>query len=259
MEEINICIPAQRQQQILEYLQSHKSITIRKAAEIFMVSEATVRRDLDELASTGKIERTHGGAVLHTGTGFEWQHAEKMQEMIPEKKRIAIAAKKLIEDGDSLFLDTGTTTYLLAEELKEKKRLTVVTNNLDIAYTTELDATLTMIITGGIRRDGYSSLVGDIAADLVRKLYVDVSFIGADAVSVGNGVFNTNFNEIGIKKSGIESGKRKVLLADSSKFSRKALAKICDLQEFDIIITDSGIDEAQLKILKEKIARVIIV
>jgi transcriptional regulator, deoR family len=259
MEEINICIPAQRQQQILEYLQSHKSITIRKAAEIFMVSEATVRRDLDELASTGKIERTHGGAVLHTGTGFEWQHAEKMQEMIPEKKRIAIAAKKLIEDGDSLFLDTGTTTYLLAEELKEKKRLTVVTNNLDIAYTTELDATSTMIITGGIRRDGYSSLVGDIAADLVRKLYVDVSFIGADAVSVGNGVFNTNFNEIGIKKSGIESGKRKVLLADSSKFSRKALAKICDLQEFDIIITDSGIDEAQLKILKEKIARVIIV
>ena len=259
MEEINICIPAQRQQQILEYLQSHKSITIRKAAEIFMVSEATVRRDLDELASTGKIERTHGGAVLHTGTGFEWQHAEKMQEMIPEKKRIAIAAKKLIEDGDSLFLDTGTTTYLLAEELKEKKRLTVVTNNLDIAYTTELDATSTMIITGGIRRDGYSSLVGDIAADLVRKLYVDVSFIGADAVSVGNGVFNTNFNEIGIKKSGIESGKRKVLLADSSKFSRKALAKICDLQEFDIFITDSGIDEAQLKILKEKIARVIIV
>ena len=259
MEEINICIPAQRQQQILEYLQSQKSITIRKAAEIFMVSEATIRRDLDELASTGKIERTHGGAVLHTGTGFEWQHAEKMQEMIPEKKRIAIAAKKLIEDGDSLFLDTGTTTYLLAEELKEKKRLTVVTNNLDIAYTTELDATSTMIITGGIRRDGYSSLVGDIAADLVRKLYVDVSFIGADAVSVGNGVFNTNFNEIGIKKSGIESGKRKVLLADSSKFSRKALAKICDLQEFDIIITDSGIDEAQLRILKEKIARVIIV
>ena len=255
MEEINICIPAQRQQQILEYLQSKKSITIRKAAEIFMVSEATVRRDLDELASTGKIERTHGGAVIHTGTGFEWQHAEKMQEMIPEKKRIAIAAKKLIEDGDSLFLDTGTTTYLLAEELKEKKRLTVVTNNLDIAYTTELDATSTMIITGGIRRDGYSSLVGDIAADLVRKLYVDVSFIGADAVSVGNGVFN----EIGIKKSGIESGKRKVLLADSSKFSRKALAKICDLQEFDIIITDSGIDEAQLRILKEKIARVIIV
>ena len=179
--------------------------------------------------------------------------------MIPEKKRIAIAAKKLIEDGDSLFLDTGTTTYLLAEELKEKKRLTVVTNNLDIAYTTELDATSTMIITGGIRRDGYSSLVGDIAADLVRKLYVDVSFIGADAVSVGNGVFNTNFNEIGIKKSGIESGKRKVLLADSSKFSRKALAKICDLQEFDIIITDSGIDEAQLKILKEKITRVIVV
>lgn len=259
MEEINICIPAQRQQQILEYLQSKKSITIRKAAEIFMVSEATVRRDLDELASTGKIERTHGGAVIHTGTGFEWQHAEKMQEMIPEKKRIAIAAKKLIEDGDSLFLDTGTTTYLLAEELKEKKRLTVVTNNLDIAYTTELDATSTMIITGGIRRDGYSSLVGDIAADLVRKLYVDVSFIGADAVSVGNGVFNTNFNEIGIKKSGIESGKRKVLLADSSKFSRKALAKICDLQEFDIIITDSGIDEAQLKILKEKITRVIVV
>ena len=126
----------------------------------------------------------------------------------------------------------------MGQQLEGIKKLTVVTNNLDIASTVKLDNSSTMIVTGGVRRDGYSVLIGDIAEELVRKLYVDIAFVGADAVNSKSGVYNSNFMEIGIKKSMIASGKRTVLLADHSKFKQKALAKICDIEEFDTIITD---------------------
>lgn len=245
-------IPAQRQRIITEYLENNQSITIKKAAGLCGVSEATARRDIDELANSGSVERTHGGAVIHRGTGFEEYHSEKMKVMIPEKTRIAKEAVKLIKEGDSIFLDSGTTTFMLAQQLHSIKKLTVITNNLDIAYTTKLDTSSTMIVTGGIRRDGFSVLVGDIAEEFIRRLYVDISFVGADAINVKSGIFNSNFMEIGIKKSMIASGKKAVLLADSSKFAQKALAKVCNIEDFDAVITDKGLDSETAKYIKAK-------
>lgn len=259
MTQTNNSIPAGRQQKIMDFLASNDSISIKEAAELCRVSEATARRDLDEMALTGLLERTHGGAVLHRGTGFEFFHAEKMNVMIPEKKKIAKAAAELVRDGDSIFLDSGTTAYILAECLINIKRLTIVTNNLDIAYAAKLDPTSTMIVTGGVRRDGYSVLVGDIGEEFIKKLYVDIAFLGADAINVENGVFNSNFVEIGIKKSILNSGKKKVLIADHSKFSQKALTKVCNIEDFDCIITDAGIEEEKQKILEEKVPRLIVV
>ena len=259
MTQFTTSIPAQRQQQISDYLKSKFSISIKEASELCNVSEATARRDLDDMAAAGLLERTHGGAVLHKGTGFEEYHDEKMKAMIPEKTRIAREAVRLIKDGDSIFLDSGTNTLLLGQQLEGIKKLTVVTNNLDIASTVKLDNSSTMIVTGGVRRDGYSVLIGDIAEELVRKLYVDIAFVGADAVNSKSGVYNSNFMEIGIKKSMIASGKRTVLLADHSKFKQKALAKICDIEEFDTIITDSGIEKETREYLDKKIPHLIVV
>lgn len=259
MTQTTNSIPAQRQQLIADYLTAQFSITIKEAAELCNVSEATARRDIDELAAAGLLERTHGGAVLHKGTGVEEMHAEKMKVMIPEKTRIAKEAAKLIKDGDSIFLDSGTTTLMLAQQLQGFQKLTVVTNNLDIAGTTKLDTSSTMIVTGGIRRDGYSVLVGHIAEELVQKLCVDIIFLGADAISPRNGVFNTNFMEIGIKKSIVASGRKRVLISDHSKFEQKALAKVCDIEEFDTIITDDGIDSSTREILEKKIPNLIVV
>lgn len=115
MTQFTTSIPAQRQQQISDYLKSKFSISIKEASELCNVSEATARRDLDDMAAAGLLERTHGGAVLHKGTGFEEYHDEKMKAMIPEKTRIAREAVKLIKDGDSIFLDSGTTTLLLGQ------------------------------------------------------------------------------------------------------------------------------------------------
>ena len=182
-----------------------------------------------------------------------------MKIMIPEKTRIAKEAAKLVKEGDSLFIDSGTTTFLLAQQLQNIKKLTVITNNLDIAYTTKLDTSSTMIVTGGIRRDGFSVLVGDIAEEFIKRLYVDIAFVGADAASVEHGVFNSNFMEIGIKQSMASSGKKVVLLADHSKFGQKALAKVCDWDKFDAVITDSGIDAETAKSMRTKVRQLILV
>lgn len=259
MEQATISIPAQRQQLITDFLVAKYSITIKQAAELCSVSEATARRDIDEMANAGLVERTHGGAVLHRSTGFEEFHSEKMKVMIPEKTRIAKEAARLIKDGDCIFLDSGSTTFLLGQQLQNFKKLTVITNNLDVAYMTKLDTSSTMIVTGGVRRDGYSVLIGDIAEELIEKLYVDIAFLGADAISAKSGIYNSNFMEIGIKKSIISSGRKKVLLADHSKFKQKALAKVCDIDVFDTIITDNGLDSETIEYIKTKVQNFIVV
>ena len=259
MVQTNNSIPAGRQQRIMDFLSVNDSISIKEAAELCNVSEATARRDLDDMALTDLVERTHGGAILHRGTGFEAIHSEKQTVMIPEKKKIAKAAAELVRDGDSIFLDSGTTACVLPEQLSTVKRLTIVTNNLDIAYAAKMDPSSTMIVTGGFRRDGYNVLVGDIGEEFIKKLYVDIAFLGADAVNVEKGVFNSNFLEIGIKKSILNCGKKRVMISDCSKFSKKALAKVCDIEDFDCIITDEGIGEEKRKVLEEKIPRLIVV
>ncbi|MDO5344807.1 MAG: DeoR/GlpR family DNA-binding transcription regulator [Lachnospiraceae bacterium] len=259
MDQTNSSIPAQRQQIIMEYLMEKSSISIREAADLCHVSDATARRDLDDMAVQGLIERTHGGAVVERGTGLEKNHAEKMKIMIPEKTRIAMEAAKMICDGNSIFLDSGTTTFLLAKQLQGFKNLTVVTHNLDVAYRIKLDQTSTLILTGGIRRDGYNVLIGEIAEDLVNQLSVDIVFMGADAINAKYGVFNSSFLELGIKRSCLSSGKQKVLISDHTKFNRKALTKVCNIEEFDTVITDEGIDDESRQILETKIKKLIIV
>ena len=251
MGQITNTIPAKRQQNIMEYLSVNRSITIKEAASLCQVSEATARRDLDDLSVQGLLERTHGGAVLEKGTALEMVHAEKMKVMIPEKTRIAKEAAKLIKNGCSIFLDSGTTTLLLAGLLSPFKNLTVVTHNLDIAYHIKLDKSSSLIVTGGIRRDDYGVLIGSIAEELVNKLRVDLAFLGADGVIPGSGVYNSNFLEIGIKRSIIHCGESRILLADHTKFKQRALTKVCDIEEFDMVITDQGLDEETAGLLKE--------
>lgn len=253
-----VAIPAQRQQAISSFLAERMSITIQEAAELCKVSEATARRDLDSMAADGLLERTHGGAVLHRGTGFEELHSEKLKIMVPQKTKIALSAAEIIKNGDSIYLDSGTTTYLLAEQLASLKHITVVTNNLDIAYFCKLDSTSTMIVTGGMRREGYSILVGDLAQNLIKNLCVDYAFVGVDAIDVNSGVFCSNFSEIGVKTDMLHAGKKTVIMADSSKFKKKALAKLCDLSDIDILITDDGIGNEEREILRERVGQLII-
>ncbi len=258
MDIIKIPIPAQRQQKIGFLINERLSVTIKEVADICGVSEATARRDLDDMAAKGLLERTHGGAVIHRGTGFEEHHSEKMKIMIPEKTRIAAAAANLLKDGDSILLDSGTSTYLLADMLHSFKHITVITNNMDIAYSAKLDSTSTMIVTGGIRREGYSILAGELTQNLIDTICVDYSFVGVDSINITSGIYCSNFIEIGVKKCMVNAGKKVVVLADSSKFHKESLAKLCSLDKIDIIITDDGLSDEERRVLEEQVERVII-
>ncbi len=252
VEQSTNIIPAKRHQLITEYLITKRNISIKEAADLCGVSEATARRDLDGLASEGIVERTHGGAVINKGTGYEEIHEEKMKVMMPEKRQIAEAALKFIKDGSSIFLDSGTTTLALSEYLHKFKNLTVFTNNLDIAYKMKLNKSSSLVVTGGLRRDEYSILIGDITREMIDKIKVDICFLGADAINPTEGMFNSTLMEVGVKKSIIRCGEIKILLTDHTKFSKRALAKVCDPEEFDIIITDKGIEEETREIIKNK-------
>ena len=252
-------IPAKRQQLILNYLTENHSITIKEAASICNVSEATARRDIDDMAMDFILERTHGGAVLSKATVFEAINAEKMKLMVPEKIAIAKEATKYITDGSSIFLDSGTTTFFLAQELFVFKNLTVITNNLDIVHKVKLDSSSSLIATGGLRRDEYSVLLGNIAEETVSKLCADISFLGADAISPELGIYNSNIMEIGIKKQILECGRKKILLTDHSKFGQRALAKICELKEFDVVITDKNLNIEVKDAVEKSISNLIIV
>jgi DeoR family fructose operon transcriptional repressor len=248
-----------RQRKILDWINEKGSAQIRELSGVHGVSEATIRRDFDELSRAGLVERVHGGAVRMTGTTYERVHSEKMSLMLAEKLRIASYAASTVDDGDSLFLDSGTTTYFIAQELTRHKNLTILTNNLDIVQSVQFDPTVSLIVTGGIRRDQYSVLTGSITEQIIRNFCVDKAFMGCDAIDVKQGIFNTNFLEVGVKQCITRCGKKTILVTDSSKFHHKALAKVCDLQQIDMIITDNGLSNAAVQEIKKSVPHTVLV
>lgn len=159
-----------------------------------------------------------------------------------------------MHEGDTILLDSGTTTYYLASELSEIPNLTVITYDLFIGGNLALHPTSTMIVTGGIRRQGYNNvLLGSMVEDYVRNIRVDKAFLGADAIDVDFGISNTNVMEASIKRLLVQAGKQVILIGDHSKLGRMALIKVCDLTDIDGVIIDKAIDENSLHRMKEKV------
>ena len=242
--ERNAYIPAERQKKMMEYIELHTSAQIHELAQEFHVSEATVRRDLDELDQQGALRRTHGGAIKRDrSTSYEHMYAEKIDLMTDEKQRIAAYAAQLVHDGDTVMIDSGTTAFFIAQALAHHENLTLITNDLYIAYQTPIHPSSTLIVTGGTRRQGRQELVGTLTENFIRDTHVDIAFVGADGVDFAAGITNANFAEVGIKRLMIASAHRSVIVVDHSKFGRVALARICDLNEGGLILTDRGLDE----------------
>lgn len=248
-----------RQQAILAYINENGSAQIRDFGQSHGVSEATIRRDFDELARLSLVERVHGGAVRVNSTAFERVHSEKMDLMREEKLRIAAHAASMIENGDSIFLDSGTTTYFIARELAHHKDLIILTNNLDISQSVQFDPSVSLIVTGGIRRDQYSVLIGSIAEQCIQSFCVDKAFVGCDAIDPENGLYNTNFQEVGVKRCIVRCGKKTIMVTDSSKFYRKAFAKVCEFGEIDMIITDKELKENTYQSIKKRVPNTVCV
>lgn len=246
-------VPADRLRGVLFYINERESAKVDELAAHFAVSAATVRRDLDELARQGLVQRTHGGALtLRPQSAAERAFGEKLSLQQEEKIRIAAAAAREVREGDTVLLDSGTTAYQLALRLAEKKNLTIVTHDLYLAANIEFDASTTVVVTGGVKRASQNVLVGGMVEQFLSTLRGDVAFLTADAVSAVFGVSNANFFEAGIKRALVRAAKRVVLIADHTKTGKNAVVQVCGLDAVDLFITDDGLPGRERTALAEK-------
>jgi DeoR/GlpR family transcriptional regulator of sugar metabolism len=230
----------QRRREIVRQLYLTGYAEARELAEALGVDSSTIRRDLDQLARAGHVQRTHGGARLVAGA-VDLPYELKEREHLAAKAAIGAAGALLVADGDRVLLDSGSTTYELAKELRGRQDLTIVTNDLRIAQLVAGFPGVHLLVTGGELLRSTYTLVGDRAVEFVRELSVDHSFLGADAIDVASGITNTNTLEVPLKRAMIEVAGAAVVLADSSKFGQRALVRVAGIAEVDVVITDDGL------------------
>ena len=236
---------------IMEKLNKYGRVDVQEIAQELDVSTATIRRYFNELEKQGRLRRVHGGAVLSTvSTTFEYLYHAKVALRMDEKKRIAIQAAEEIQDGDAIFLDSGTTTYQIAMCLSDKKELTVITYDMSIATVLNNHPSIQVILTGGMVRQGYNVLVGSITENFIRNMMVDKVFLSADAIHTDFGISNANYVESGIKALLVKAGKKVILVADHTKFDKIAVSKFCSLSEIDMCITDNEISRSMAESIR---------
>ena len=233
-------LKSSRHKEIIKILKTNGSVEINKLCRIFNVAEMTIRRDLDELIQKGGFIRTHGGAILSEANvlsepPFDFRNKKSQQE----KKAIARAALDIIEDGQKIILDSGTTTYSVAKMIDNSKRLVIVSNAVNIVTELNLRSNISVISVGGSLRKNTLGCVGHFAEAMIRNFKADITFLGVGGISETGKVSGGSVVEVGVKQAMIESGKRVVVLADSSKIGHEEFALITNMQNVDLLITDS--------------------
>lgn len=232
----------ERKEQILRLLEERSKITVKELCGRFGVSPITVRNDLKELEAEGRLRRTHGGALPVMAEGqaaFEPLSREKETEHIEEKRRIAECAARFVEDGDTIVLDAGTTTLELAKRLTGRRRLTVITNDLQIAFFLESAADVRVVVTGGVVRRGLHCLTGPLAVSSLRGLNVDKAFMGANGFSAEKGCTTPDLGQAEVKAALMELAEEVFLLIDGSKIGKVSFSKFASVGDLDRIVTDA--------------------
>lgn len=238
--------PTDRRKWIEKQLSVHKKVDIEEMSKQLNVSTMTIRRDLNEMERDRKVIRTHGGAISVDSITEEVPYSLKKTKNVAEKKAIARKALSLVEKDMTILLDSGTTTFELAKLLKRKSSLTIVTNDIKIANEL-LDSSNEVIVTGGELQKGVGALYGTATQNMLEVIRADIFFLGAHAIDLHSGVMTPSFEKSLIKQLMIRAAEKTWVLADSSKFDRKAFSIVCDLEGLDGIITDQELASSLVK------------
>jgi DeoR/GlpR family transcriptional regulator of sugar metabolism len=251
----------QRQTFILERVREQGGVRVADLVRALGVSDMTVRRDLELLHERGLLEKVHGGAASIEGSSkFEPGFTIKSGMMESEKNSIAEAAAELVEPGTAIAISAGTTTFALARLLVDIPGLTVVTNSVPVADALYRDRRTdqTVILSGGVRTPS-DALVGPFAVEVIRSLHVDTVFMGVHGMDPRSGFTTPNILEAETNRALIDAGRRLVLMADHTKWGIIGISSIGRLDEADILITDSGLDPADVAQLAGRVQRLILV
>lgn len=239
-----------RSERILRALQQAGSITVEDLCSLLNVSIATVRRDLQELEDRGLLRRTHGGATIVEPLFYEpFRHDSSFRDQIElhadEKRRIAMAAADLIEDGDTISLTAGTTTTEVVRAMRHRSGITVVTNTVNVAMELSQRRDLEVIVTGGYLRGSWFSLVGPLAVQALEQVFANKIFIGVNGIDAERGLTCHNPDEAATNRVMVKQAKKRIAVADHSKLGVVATHRICGIDVVDVLVTDvEAADEA---------------
>lgn len=227
-----------RQPEILEMARQRGKVNVESLAAHFEVTVQTIRRDLKELANAGKLERVHGGAVLPSGvSNIVYEERRRLNEN--SKRRIARACAGAIPDGASVFLNIGTSTEAVARELRDHRNLLVVTNNMNVAAILSANPDCDIIVAGGSLRPEDGGLVGHLAVRSIEHFKFDVAVLGCSSLDGEGDMLDFDPQEVIVSQCALHRSRRRLVVADRSKFTRQAPIRICSLADIDALYTDS--------------------
>jgi DeoR family transcriptional regulator of aga operon len=229
-----------RMRRVLELLETQDAVTVAELAQTFDVSEVTVRSDLTSLAERGLVARVRGGARALQRGQSEVAFDVRLRVEEGAKREIARAAAALVGDGEAVALDSSTTAFYIALELREKRELVVVTNGLRIASALADAPGVSVIVPGGVVRMAAMSLVGDFASSVLRSTRIGRGFFGARGISAERGLMDLNPDEVKIKREMADACERVVGVFDHTKWRRSALFTFVPTQRIDAIVTDAA-------------------
>lgn len=239
----------ERQEEIIRLLRTKDRLTVPQLCQHFQVSAATIRNDIRKLAAEKRLKRISGGIVPLQKVGFEVSAASKAALNSQQKMKIAAKAAEFVRDGDTIILDAGTTTLELAKCLSEKKNLTIVINDLNIALYLEQNSSANIILLSGILRRGQQCTVGPWATASLRSLKVDTAFITTNSFSFSKGFMTPDIHQAELKKAYIAASLQTILLFDSSKIGKISFISFAQMEDIDKLITDSNMDETAKNLL----------
>ena len=234
-----------RRGRILEWLREEGSARVSVLARALAVSEVTVRQDLEKLESDGHIVREHGGAYLKSVPKQVRDMALQHQENMEAKQKIGRAAAELVSDGETIIIDSGSTTTEVAANLLGKSDVTVITNALNIALLLGADPEFDVHVTGGHFKAPTLSLSGERSSEFFRDLFAQKLFLATAALDVESGLTYPAFADISVKRAMIESAQQIYLVADSSKIGKRSFCVLGGLKMIDVLITDDGASKEQ--------------
>ncbi|AKL41168.1 DeoR/GlpR family DNA-binding transcription regulator [Serratia marcescens] len=245
-------IPSERRDYIYRYVHEYQLASISALSELMSVSHMTVRRDIRVLEEQGKVVSVSGGVRLSEALRQELAYCEKAQLHHRHKREIGKYAAGLVEDGQVVYLDAGTTTFEIARSLAERFNLTVVTNDFSIIQHLMNRPQLSLFHTGGQVDQRNYSCVGNSAAMLLRSLNIDVAFISTSSWDLEHGLSTPHEEKVLVKQALLEVARRRVLVSDSSKYGKYGMFRVCPLEALSDIICDAALPPEAQQLLRER-------
>lgn len=252
-------LPQDRKNKILEILRDKQAFKTSEFIDTFKVSNETIRRDLEDLEQQKRLVRVHGGAIPVVEYPVQELNFMKRSEIyIEEKQEIAETVMHFIKEQDCIAMDVSTTNTEIAKKLVTTfDKLTILTNSIEIMMILSQNPNFSIIVPGGILRNEELAIVGDIAETGVSQFNIHLFLMSISGISLQSGLTDYGFGEVVLKKKIHKNSKQTLIVADHSKFKQVAFQKICNIDQVDGIITDSGIDKAITEVYEEAGIRVI--